>query len=171
LCKIEGCKYKIGGLRTNLKQISKIQEPNCKSVKELNYDLILEKWGGRGIGLLGFNPQLCGVVHHGPVVVVAHGLAGVQPRRCCGSQGLTTRSSGTRGDVRNPFQGSLGSGRCWEGEVGGSIKRNNDGEGSREQGEGGRWGSRGVVEAEGRRGFGGVLETEEGGGQGLGASL
>jgi hypothetical protein len=27
---------------TNLKLISKIQEPNYKSVKELNYDLILE---------------------------------------------------------------------------------------------------------------------------------
>jgi hypothetical protein len=43
-CKLwetEGCKCKIGGLRTNLKLISKIQGLNCKSVKELNYDLIL----------------------------------------------------------------------------------------------------------------------------------
>jgi hypothetical protein len=39
--KTEGCKCKIGGLRTNLIVISKIQGPNCKSVKELNYDLIL----------------------------------------------------------------------------------------------------------------------------------
>jgi hypothetical protein len=38
--------------------------------------------------------------------------------------------------VRNPFQKSLGSGQHWEGEVGsGSFERNNDGEGSREQGE------------------------------------
>jgi ABC-type Fe3+-hydroxamate transport system substrate-binding protein len=39
--KIEGCKYKIGGLRTNMKLVPKIQGPNYKSVKELNYDLIL----------------------------------------------------------------------------------------------------------------------------------
>jgi hypothetical protein len=46
-----------------------------------------------------------------------------------------------RGDARNPFQGSLGSGRHWEGEVGsGSFERNNDDEGSREQGEGGEAG-------------------------------
>jgi hypothetical protein len=44
ICKLwknEGCNYKIGGLRTNLKLISKIQGPNYKSMKELNYDLIL----------------------------------------------------------------------------------------------------------------------------------
>jgi hypothetical protein len=41
LWKIEGCKCTIGGLRTNLKLISKIKGPNYKLVKELNYDLIL----------------------------------------------------------------------------------------------------------------------------------
>jgi hypothetical protein len=40
LCKTEECKYKIGGLMTNLKLISKIQWANYKSVKELN-NLIL----------------------------------------------------------------------------------------------------------------------------------
>jgi hypothetical protein len=42
LGKNEGSKCKIGGSRTNLKLIFKIQGPNYKSVKELNYDLILE---------------------------------------------------------------------------------------------------------------------------------
>jgi hypothetical protein len=38
--------------------------------------------------------------------------------------------------VRNPFQGSLGNGRRWKGEVGDNdFGRNNDGEGSWEQGE------------------------------------
>jgi hypothetical protein len=46
LWKIEGCKCKIG-LRTNLKLIPKIQGSNYKSVKELNYDLIL----GNGVSV------------------------------------------------------------------------------------------------------------------------
>jgi hypothetical protein len=46
------------------------------------------------------------------------------------------------GDARNPFLGSLGSRRHWEGEVdgGGNFRRNNDGEGCQEQGEGGETG-------------------------------
>jgi hypothetical protein len=46
LCKSEGSKCKIGGLRTNLKLISKNQGPNYKLVKELNYGLILENGEG-----------------------------------------------------------------------------------------------------------------------------
>jgi hypothetical protein len=62
--------------------------------------------------------------------------------------GLGARSSEARGDARNQFQGSLGNERRWEGEVGG-FRRNNDGEGSREQGGVGEAGSRGVVEDKG----------------------
>jgi hypothetical protein len=50
----------------------------------------------------------------------AHDLIDVRSRRHCGSSGLATRRLGTRGDARNPFQGSLVSGQRWEGEVGGS---------------------------------------------------
>jgi hypothetical protein len=46
LCNSEGSKCKIGGLRTNLKLISKNQGPNYKLVKELNYGLILENGEG-----------------------------------------------------------------------------------------------------------------------------
>jgi hypothetical protein len=44
--------------------------------------------------------------------------------------------------VRNPFQGFSKKGRHWEGEVGGGggFEKNNDGEGSQEQEEGGETG-------------------------------
>jgi hypothetical protein len=44
--KLRGFKCKIGGLRTNLKLISKNEGPNYKSVKKLNYNLILENGEG-----------------------------------------------------------------------------------------------------------------------------
>jgi hypothetical protein len=39
--KTERCKCEIGELRTNLKPNFKIQGPNYKLVKDLNYNLIL----------------------------------------------------------------------------------------------------------------------------------
>jgi hypothetical protein len=54
--KLKRCKCKIGGLRSNLKLIFKIQGLTAKSVKELNYDLILgngentnEEYGKLGV--------------------------------------------------------------------------------------------------------------------------
>jgi hypothetical protein len=54
--KLKRCKCKIGGLMSNLKLIFKIQGLTAKSVKELNYDLILrngenanEEYGKLGV--------------------------------------------------------------------------------------------------------------------------
>jgi hypothetical protein len=77
----------------------------------------------------GLSPQLCG-------------LGTVSPM--CGRDSATAHRASPRdareqrGDARNPFQGPVGNEQRWEGEVdGGGFGRNNYGEGSQEQGEGG----------------------------------
>jgi hypothetical protein len=89
----------------------------------------------------GPSPQHFGLVHCGPVAAVMHGFTGVRLRQCCGSLGLAVRSLRARGRCEEPIPGVsgervvLGRGGWWQRRL-----RDNDGEGSQDQVEGGEVG-------------------------------
>jgi hypothetical protein len=92
-----------------------------------------------------------GAVYRGPVAAVVHDLASVRPRRRCDSSRHAVRSSGVRGRCEEPILGISGE-RATLGRGGrrlrekqrcrgvGGFRRNNDVEGSQEQGQGGEAG-------------------------------